>query len=345
MNVADVFNRMADSYDEIRDLWYAWLFSRLHHIITRYVIRGHNPREVLDVGCGTGFQSFLHAVGGASVVGIDISEDSVKVATRKCSFFRPAYVTRLFQPRYGFVNRYNRLIASLLNDRLSAGEYQPPTFLVADATRLPFPDQAFDHVNCCGSTLSFIENHRLALSEIARVLRPGGTFFLEVESRWNLDVFWSLLDVVIRRRLGYNGSLEEARTTLLAPPTRYVLIDYPFGEADHPIGMRIKLFTNRRLRQELSDFGLKVVKTWAVHSVTNLIPSTFLDMGNPPRRLRAFFTFLAAVEERMAIPVFGCSSVFLSRKIGAHSRTGGASTSRFAGASRRVERTPVISPR
>lgn len=45
----------------------------------------------------------------------------------------------------------------------------------ADATALPFPDASFDSVVCC-LMLHHIVDWERAVSEVARVLRPGGTF-------------------------------------------------------------------------------------------------------------------------------------------------------------------------
>jgi len=37
MEVAEIFNKMVNEYDDIHDLWYTWLFSRLHFIIEKEV--------------------------------------------------------------------------------------------------------------------------------------------------------------------------------------------------------------------------------------------------------------------------------------------------------------------
>ena len=56
---------------------------------------------------------------------------------------------------------------------LSTGKARAVPRVAADATRLPFPDQAFDAV-----TISFglrnVVDHETALREMARVTRPGG---------------------------------------------------------------------------------------------------------------------------------------------------------------------------
>jgi ubiquinone/menaquinone biosynthesis C-methylase UbiE len=95
--------------------------------------------KVLDVGCGTGSLSFCLA--GApeigNVHGIDLSPEYVAHATRK--------------------NRNRRL-----------------TFQVADACSLPFPDASFDH-SLSLLVLQFIPRPELAIGEMRRVTRPGGT--------------------------------------------------------------------------------------------------------------------------------------------------------------------------
>ncbi|MDI6916983.1 MAG: methyltransferase domain-containing protein [Thermoplasmatales archaeon] len=316
MEVAEIFNKMANEYDDIHDLWYAWLFSRLHFIIAREVICRYNPQTVLDVGCGTGFQSFLHSAVGARVVGVDIAEDLIEIAKKKSSSFNLNKEKVLFPVYFDFVDKYNRLIFSLLRERNVGEKYIPPSFQVADARSLPFPNESFDHVNCAGSTLSFIDDHHLALSEIERVLRPSGTFLLEVESRWNIDLLWTVIDAVLRNRLGYGTSLREAMSAIFMPPTEYISVDYPFGNPENPINMKIKLFTVKGLKREFSEFRLKVLKKWTIHSITNLIPSTYLDMTNPPTWLRNLFSFLAKIEERIPISLPGCSIVFLAQKKG-----------------------------
>ncbi len=51
------------------------------------------------------------------------------------------------------------------------------TFIWQDASRLPFDDDTFDAVTCL-EALEFMPDPRLALTELIRVLRPGGVLLL-----------------------------------------------------------------------------------------------------------------------------------------------------------------------
>ncbi len=82
MNSLDLFNKYIE-YDHIIDLWYSWLYSRLHFLLSKEVIQKFSPKNVLDIGCGTGFQSFLHYIDGSRVIGIDSSVKMIKIAQRK----------------------------------------------------------------------------------------------------------------------------------------------------------------------------------------------------------------------------------------------------------------------
>jgi ubiquinone/menaquinone biosynthesis C-methylase UbiE len=60
-----------------------------------------------------------------------------------------------------------------------------PTFKVADAEQLPFPDASFDTV-VCALGLCSIPRPEVAVAEMARVLVPGGTLLLldHIRSSW-----------------------------------------------------------------------------------------------------------------------------------------------------------------
>jgi len=99
--------------------------------------------RVLEVGCGPGYLSIrLARQHGLDVTGLDLD---------------PAMIGR----------------ARANTDRAGDGDEHRPSFLVGDAASLPFPDESFDLVV---STLSMHHwaDPTAGLSEIGRVLRPGG---------------------------------------------------------------------------------------------------------------------------------------------------------------------------
>jgi ubiquinone/menaquinone biosynthesis C-methylase UbiE len=317
MRVAEIFNKMASDYDEIHDLWYAWLFSRLHYIITTQVICKYKPTTVLDVGCGTGLQSLLHASFGASVVGGDIAKDLVKMAQKKAKYFNPRQDLSLFPAHFEFVTRYSKIIEVLFNQKKEMCVYTTPRFQIFDARYLPFPNETFDHVNCCGSTLSFIKSPNRALFEMVRVLKPGGTLFLEIESRWNLDLFWVVFDAILKGKLGYNTPLIQALKTIFISPKDNIQFNYPFDDyedKDHVV-MKLHLFTKNQLEKIFSALHLSLTKSWSIHSITNLIPSKCLGRSDSPRWVRRLFTLFANIEERLSINPPGNSLVMLAHKI------------------------------
>jgi ubiquinone/menaquinone biosynthesis C-methylase UbiE len=96
-------------------------------------------RDVLEYGCGRGSAAFDLAASGAQVIGIDISDVAIDLATRRGAELG-------------------------LGDRLR--------FRVMDAEQLEFEDASFDLV--CGIAILHHLQIDRAYAEIARVLRPGG---------------------------------------------------------------------------------------------------------------------------------------------------------------------------
>jgi len=100
-------------------------------------------QRALDAGCGPGHTALAFAPHMAEVIGLDLTE------------------AMLAQGR------------KLARDRGIANI----TFQRGDVERLPFPDAAFDLVTSRYSAHHYPHPH-VALSEFARVLRPGGVFLL-----------------------------------------------------------------------------------------------------------------------------------------------------------------------
>ena len=100
---------------------------------------------MLDVGCGTGYGSAMVASRVGEVVGIDSSEEAV--------------------------------VRAKVKHRLDNLE-----FVTMPATELSFPDGSFDAAYSI-QVIEHIEDVELHLSEVARVLRPGGRFVVATPNR------------------------------------------------------------------------------------------------------------------------------------------------------------------
>ncbi len=119
---------------------------------------------VLDLGCGFGRHAFEAARRGAKVVALDAGRDEV------------------LGVRATFAAMFD------------AGELAENTLAVCvqgDALALPFADATFDRV-ICSEVLEHIPDDLGAMSELSRVLRPGGTMAVTVPRRGPERINWAL---------------------------------------------------------------------------------------------------------------------------------------------------------
>ncbi|MFM8601567.1 MAG: class I SAM-dependent methyltransferase [Actinomycetota bacterium] len=120
----------------------------------------------LDAGAGFGRHAFEAARKGATVFALDWAQEEV-VGTR---------------------NTFGAMI--------EAREIPSTTYggaLRGDATRLPFADATFDTV-VTSEVLEHIQDDVTAISELHRVLKPGGTLGVTVPTWWPEKINWMLSD-------------------------------------------------------------------------------------------------------------------------------------------------------
>jgi SAM-dependent methyltransferase len=104
---------------------------------------------------------------------------------RETDFFNLAADVLHIAPEQAFVKRFRQL-----NHRsyITSDLHSPLADVQADICNLPFSDQQFDWV-VCNHVLEHIPSDKIAMQEIFRVLKPGGTAILQVPLRLDQNTF------------------------------------------------------------------------------------------------------------------------------------------------------------
>jgi ubiquinone/menaquinone biosynthesis C-methylase UbiE len=119
-------------------------------IPTSMLLGSISGREVLEIGVGIGCDHYCLAQQGNTMTGLDLSREHLRLTT-----------------------------LHLQHEGLTG------TAVHGDAENMPFPDNSFDVIYSCGA-LHHTPDFEKALSECARVLRPGGQFIIAVYHRDSL---------------------------------------------------------------------------------------------------------------------------------------------------------------
>ena len=128
-------------------------FIFLEHLVTYNFAQPYTVgKDVLDFGCGTGYGTHSLAKDARSIVGVDISTEAIDAARRE------------------FLDENSK---ERLDYRVIDTIEQAP---------LPFEDDSFDTV-VSFQVVEHVHDVDLYLSEIRRVLRPGGVFVCATPDR------------------------------------------------------------------------------------------------------------------------------------------------------------------
>ncbi len=109
------------------------------------IVADSNPKTILDIATGTGDLAILMAQTNADkIIGLDISAGMLEVGRKK------------------------------IEDKKLSGKIE---MLLADSENMPFEDHTFDAITVAFGVRNF-EHLEKGLSEILRVLKPGGVFVI-----------------------------------------------------------------------------------------------------------------------------------------------------------------------
>jgi SAM-dependent methyltransferase len=231
----------------------------------------HAGDLVLDLGCGAGRHAFEAFRRGARVVALDYSAAELKDVKAMFGALLDEEAATLPVSSWGGCAN-------------------------GDATRLPFPDNTFDHV-IAAEVLEHIPADEAAMGELARVLKPGGTIAVTVPAWLAERVCWALTDK-------YHA---------------------PFVTGGH-----VRIYSEPQLRSKLRSAGLRPGRAHHAHALHT--PYWWLKCAVGPtngdhplvrayhevllwdiagRQPMARFTKLA---DRLANPILGKSLVVYARK-------------------------------
>jgi SAM-dependent methyltransferase len=222
--------------------------------------------KFLDAGAGFGRHAFEAARQGATVFALDYASDEV-VMTRN-TFGAMLEAKEITEKAYGGVLR-------------------------GDATKLPFEDNTFDCV-VTSEVLEHIQDDVNVISELHRVLKPGGSLGVTVPSWWPEKINWMLSD------------------------------EY---HAPKSVGGHVRIYSATELKAKLRSAGLEVTDSHHAHALHS--PYWWLKCAVGPRNndhslVKKYREFLEwdimtqprsmQVAERALSPRMGKSVVVYSRK-------------------------------
>lgn len=189
-------------------------------------------KEVLEIGCGVGTDGVELARRGAQYTGVDASPASLNLA------------------------RANFYLHSV-----------PGVLTVADAEKLPFPDQSFDFIYSWG-VLHHTPGMDTAVREVHRVLRPGGRFCIMLYNRrslvglqlWILYALFRLRPWTSFRQL-FAGYHESPGTQALT---------------DNEARYLFRGFNNARIRNVVTPYDMRITRNFFLPAFSRrIIPSMF----------------------------------------------------------------------
>lgn len=268
-------NKPAIVYDSLADNYESWIeeSAGLKIIYRAFHEAINNNRErlngrVLDLGCGTGIftQVLSNVEGVGEVVGLDISRESVVQARGRCN-----------------------------------GKCR---FTAGSATELPFPDSSFDAVIAFGDIISHIHwGYREAISEAARVLKPGGHFLFDIDNKWNLGLLSDPRELKAAFKILPSGHIRE-----------WSFLD-SFGSQ---CSLHFKTFRPSEIRGIIEGEGFTIMDFQGLIILPNIIPQSFHYNYPPERFLGRTINALSRLDRLISrAPFFrglGIGAMIMARK-------------------------------
>lgn len=221
-----------------------------------------NGKKVLEVGCGVGTDGRQFARNGADYTGINLDDGSTNLAREGFALFG----------LQGNVRKMN-------------------------AEQMEFADETFDHIYSCG-VIHHSPNTEKIVSEMYRVLKPGGTAHVMVYNRTSINYY---LEIMFLRKLFRCMLLPTFAPKIIAAVTgfseyklrrhREILASEDMNaekwlsiNTDGPDCPLAKVYSRREALRLFSDGGFKEIDSYVrffdkshYSHIGNLIPNTVAE--------------------------------------------------------------------
>lgn len=220
------------------------------------LIARHLQRADPLLDLGVGFYPHIESTKGRVLVNLDVSLGSVRVA-------RDVYHQR--NPKMQYVG--------------------------ADALLLPFRNEAFAGVVAGGELINHVPSDQL-VSEISRVLQPGGRAIISVGMKWCVDSFYALVDSLTGHHIGYSMTKAEA-WQFIRQPHHATAVTW---EVTPDFNLTVDLSTRHELLGLLAKYGLRLKDIRALNTISAVIPLPVQQSERPNGVVRALTTVLLRLD-------------------------------------------------
>ena len=194
--VTQMFDTISKNYDGLNRVISLGIDVKWRNKVVE-IVAGTNPEKILDIATGTGDLAMnLNRTGAKQIIGLDISPGMLAVGKEK--------VTE---------KKLDQTIEMVLGD----------------SENLPFEDNTFDAITVAFGVRNF-ENLEKGLTEINRVLKPGGTFVVletSVPTKFPFKQGYQLYSRYILPTIGKLFSKDKVAYKYLSESAAV----FPFGEA------------------------------------------------------------------------------------------------------------------
>ncbi|MGX7667454.1 bifunctional demethylmenaquinone methyltransferase/2-methoxy-6-polyprenyl-1,4-benzoquinol methylase UbiE [Flavobacterium pedocola] len=219
--VTQMFDTISGNYDDLNRVISFGIDVKWRKKVLQLVTE-QKPDSILDIATGTGDLAILMANTGAQkIVGLDISAGMLEIGKKK-------------------------IAERKLDNRIE--------MVLGDSEKIPFEDNYFDAITV-GFGIRNFENLELGLSEILRVLKPGGRFVIletSVPTKFPFKQGYYIHTKFILPLIGKLFSKDKTAYSYLSESASH----FPFGEALNNILRKVGFIDVKHLPQ---TFGVATI--------------------------------------------------------------------------------------